>query len=666
MRKSELENIPVEIIEINDYIKNIEADIKYLISAKTVTDSKKSKTLVVTFFNKENLELKYRAFINKRSKEYLTLSFDEVNKKHWHTGILSNVIHYDWIDLSLVIDTTTITCILKYFNVEDNPLKAVADFQNDILEQKALKRYEKKIDYINSYMKTVPSIPKTFKKWVDETALLHSRYIFYKYKKTKKAIKGFCTHCKTEVDIINPKHNMHGICPNCKSSITFKSEGKSHKLTDTANCCLIQKTIGKNNNIIIRFFEVQKIYGYDYRNPALYLYEAIRDFYCSGIVKEFEAERYDNNTWRKDIKQGLFGHNYNFFNISLYSKNLSRVLKNTPYEYSQIKEYATQRIGYKFPVYQYLYMYENFPFIEYFWKMGLTELVKDMIDPCVSKYTLRDAFNLDGKSFFDILKIEKNLLPRIKKLNVSLEELKVFQLNGSVSNEQLNFLTSSIKEYNFKTFFEISNLSSFSKTQKYILKQSELTKNAHEQFSKTANKTTDVSMYIQNILIDWYDYIKKCQDLKYDLKNEFVLFPKNLKKRHDEICIEFDIEKMNIYNEKIGERYKKLSKLYNWQYKDYFIVVADSADALIKEGQSLHHCVGGSYKRKMANGETIILFLRKRDEPDKSFYTIEISDYTILQIRGLGNCSVKPEINSVLDRFKKDKLVPEKFMSKAV
>nr|WP_236893584.1 PcfJ domain-containing protein [Clostridium botulinum] len=38
------------------------------------------------------------------------------------------------------------------------------------------------------------------------------------------------------------------------------------------------------------------------------------------------------------------------------------------------------------------------------------------------------------------------------------------------------------------------------------------------------------------------------------------------------------------------------------------MVVASSADELIKEGQKLHHCVGGAYKRKMANGETNILF----------------------------------------------------------
>lgn len=120
-----------------------------------------------------------------------------------------------------------------------------------------------------------------------------------------------------------------------------------------------------------------------------------------------------------------------------------------------------------------------------------------------------------------------------------------------------------------------------------------------------------------------------------------------------------------MYNRKIGERYKELSKLYNWQYKDFFIVVADSADSLVKEGQNLHHCVGGIYKELMAEGKTIILFLRKKDEPNKSFYTIELRGDTITQVYGYKDCNPTQEINKIMDRFKKDTL-PKDTLLKAV
>ncbi len=55
---------------------------------------------------------------------------------------------------------------------------------------------------------------------------------------------------------------------------------------------------------------------------------------------------------------------------------------------------------------------------------------------------------------------------------------------------------------------------------------------------------------MSNIIITWKDYLEKCIHLEYDLSNEFILFPKNLKERHDEICLEFDKHKMEIYNKK--------------------------------------------------------------------------------------------------------------------
>ncbi len=188
-------------------------------------------------------------------------------------------------------------------------------------------------------------------------------------------------------------------------------------------------------------------------------------------------------------------------------------------------------------------------------------------------------------------------------------------------------------------FFAISKYSSIHKTIKYLEKQKTILDNP-----------------ISNIIITWKDYLDKCIQLKYNLSNEFILFPKKLKERHDEICLEFDKHNMEIYNKKIYERYKELSKLYNWKYKDYIILVASSANELIKEGQELHHCVGGAYKRKMANGETNILFLRKKDDPHKSFYTIEVKDNCIRQIRGFKDKKPTSEVEKVIEMFKKEKL----------
>ncbi len=58
----------------------------------------------------------------------------------------------------------------------------------------------------------------------------------------------------------------------------------------------------------------------------------------------------------------------------------------------------------------------------------------------------------------------------------------------------------------------------------------------------------------------------------------------------------------------------------------------------------------------MANGETNILFLRKKDNPNKSFYTIEVRDNCILQTRGFEDKDPTSEIEKVIEMFKREKL----------
>lgn len=55
------------------------------------------------------------------------------------------------------------------------------------------------------------------------------------------------------------------------------------------------------------------------------------------------------------------------------------------------------------------------------------------------------------------------------------------------------------------------------------------------------------------------------------------------------------------------------------------------------EGRILSHCVGG-YAERHAMGKLSIMFLRKASEPNKPYYTVEVSKYGgIVQCRGYRN-----------------------------
>ena len=70
------------------------------------------------------------------------------------------------------------------------------------------------------------------------------------------------------------------------------------------------------------------------------------------------------------------------------------------------------------------------------------------------------------------------------------------------------------------------------------------------------------------------------------------------------------------------------------------------------EGNALHHCVGG-YVGRVAKQECLILFLRKCEEPKKSFYTIEVRNRKVIQVRGMKNEVATPEVEKFMDRWEK-------------
>jgi len=84
-------------------------------------------------------------------------------------------------------------------------------------------------------------------------------------------------------------------------------------------------------------------------------------------------------------------------------------------------------------------------------------------------------------------------------------------------------------------------------------------------------------------------------------------------------------------------------KTINYSFSDdtFTIVVPSKPEDLSKEGASLHHCVG-SYISRVANGENLIIFCRKKDVPEEPLLTIDIKDNRINQVEGL--CRRNPNV----------------------
>jgi len=121
----------------------------------------------------------------------------------------------------------------------------------------------------------------------------------------------------------------------------------------------------------------------------------------------------------------------------------------------------------------------------------------------------------------------------------------------------------------------------------------------------------------------WKDYLDMARTLEYDLTEMTVAMPKNLQERHDNAAKIIAIRKHNESKKKMATRTKQLKKLYEFSYGGMVIVVPESDEEIIREGKTLHHCVGG-YANRHVEGKLDILFLRKERKPGTSFITIEM------------------------------------------
>lgn len=148
----------------------------------------------------------------------------------------------------------------------------------------------------------------------------------------------------------------------------------------------------------------------------------------------------------------------------------------------------------------------------------------------------------------------------------------------------------------------------------------------------------------------WKDYLSMAVKLHYDLSDPTVAMPKDLQERHDAASELIKVSANQEAMKKYRKRRRELEKKYAFGLGDLCVLVPVSGDEIVREGQTLHHCVAG-YASRHLSGATTILFIRHRKKPGRSFLTVELEEkkgkVTIRQIHGYKNegykGAVRPE-----------------------
>ena len=611
------------------------------------------RILVLYVYQRESIlagSIKPRWVMFHSRDDFATLSFREDAKATWQCSTLGSLDRIWGFDSKCAFyRQQDESRVARFCKCERGAISMLGYLQRLISYRKELERKWKKQRAIIERMKYVPVLPRDLKGFIHREVM--PQYIFYDYQR-KAPGHAYCTACRHEVRIAAAKHNASGTCPRCKKKITFKCRGRRGRIFDRATVQVLQKAEG--NGLVLRIIKVYRSFADSDIPNHFEIWENARQFItlsssgqCSVDAYYYHYKAgYDLTPWCNGYRPVFDRWKYNFtadMSGVLYQRNLSDTLKDTPWAYSQLEAFSG--IASFSGVATFLSAYIKQPKIEHLIKMKLYRLVSGIMYGGYS-YSALQAINFNGENMRAILSIDRPYFPLLRELNPSIDQLhlirQLLQADHKPSTEQIKWFIAS-KISNADAAKELLAHMSVHKLQRYV----------EQQFApedEAALKRVDY--YKMNTLItDYHDYLCMCKELQYDVKNSFILFPRELKAAHDSVAKTLKDKRTAEHEKAIAGSFDEWQKRYQYQSKELMMIPPHSAKEIVDEGAALHHCVR-LYVKNVAEKKSVILFVRSVDEPDKSLCTVEVKDGQVTQARGFDNEEPPAQITAFIEQWK--------------
>lgn len=453
-------------------------------------------------------------------------------------------------------------------------------------------------------------IPARFYQYVNKIQSNHRLIIL---EKRKSYINCHCDNCNRD---FSPKGNTLKIiigetykCPNCKKELVVKTN-RCHKYEFDDYFAILDKYQDK---FIIRAFQVKTYFSngiYDTftceygRQIYDYTFHEIAEVYNDNITSTTSGKwvvykSFLNNDWKiNNSYYHSLGTCY-----KLFPYNLKKVLQGSKWQYSQLWDFAKH--------YDYFHvadtirsMNESFELLV---KLKLYNLAIDSTD----------RFNFKNpREYYSLI---KKHLKFCQRYDLNINELRILK---NINTENIRI----IKKYSEWIRSDLLDEINLSK----------------------ADRLTDLNE--QNVY-EYYDYLRMCKKLDYDLKNRNIKYPKDIIQAHDKTMKIYEVKKDKIINKKINKRYKAILN-NSFQNKRFIVFPAKNISELIDESNQQLNCVQ-DYGERIANGECDIYFMRLLENQKKSLVTIEVKNNHIVQKRIKGNDPTTKEQDKFLDMWEK-------------
>lgn len=586
------------------------------------------KVLTMDAFDATCKTLMHRSFF--WEGDFTTHSFDADQKAwKWRTGAIDYILDVHWWNdgkgkpLPDADSAKAVREFLPSADFEDDHLfSAVLKYQEKIRANKLHARHQRALEPTRQAMALVPELPEGLEKWIDDDLLRRSRYLLYQYT-GKKTQTAHCSYCGAYSEIQGLRHAQFATCPACGTEAQAMAEGRisQYGFHDRISFCVIQRYGG--TEIVARHFDVSRYFEHDKVLHRLtykdHWGENIRSIWHRNgkkvVSEDFEKGIYKNNSnngvsWMPYVNAPYPPHR-------IYPNGLSEELRGTWAQYSGLDAFAKGR--YMVKVDGYFSYWAEHPEMEYIAKGGLYRLAAEISE------VRRSPF--DYACRFDIKTLRRHTGDLIR-YNGGYHALVAFEAldksNARYDPREVIRFMNHCSDHN--RIAQLTEFSSLKKINDYLEKY----------------KSRDVR--------ELQDYWNMQKTLGANMTEKKVLFPDNLSKAHDDAVAEYNKRKDEMMIKGFRIAAEKITKQFSFSAGGIMIVVPQTADDLTKEGKTLSHCVR-SYAERVARGETVILFVRKVEEPEKPYFTMEVKDGKIIQLRGKNNCAPKEDVRKFEKAF---------------
>lgn len=147
------------------------------------------------------------------------------------------------------------------------------------------------------------------------------------------------------------------------------------------------------------------------------------------------------------------------------------------------------------------------------------------------------------------------------------------------------------------------------------------------------------------------DYLKAIKYLGLDLRDTKNVFPKDFARMHDLRIDEYasmqakaDKRARRQLDKDFHKAAAEAKPIAEYANGEYVVVIPQQICELIREGDLLHHCVGRmGYDKKMANGTSLIAFVRKASDIGRPLVTVEFDLKALAVKQAYGDHDSKPK-----------------------